>query len=431
MNRMFFAILLCAVTLGAQQPAPPPSNPAAPQPEAAAVAGHYVGVASCISSGCHGATQPLQAQRIRKNEYYTWLHSDRHAGAYNILFNTDSARIVKNMRLGKKPYKEQLCLDCHSTSVAPAMVSGRIDVEDGVQCEACHGPASGWQGEHMKPTWTHEQSVANGMRDLRNTHVRGQLCDTCHVGAASKEVDHDLIASGHPILQFELDNYTETMPPHWNRNNTHGVPAWAAGQVTAFRDSLDNLARHARGEKWPEFSDMSCFNCHHALKTSTWRQERGWPGRPGLPAWSPQRWDVLRLIVARVSPDTRAQLDDAVQQLAARVSRMNDRDGVATAAENARRLIDPVAAKIDGLSWRDSDIRALMSAITEQSYPDVHSAEQAVLSLHSLATALSRNNNAYLKSGAMKAIDALFEELKPRDDYEPATFAAKLRAVKP
>jgi hypothetical protein len=50
----------------------------------------------------------------------------------------------------------------------------------------------------------------------------------------------------------------------------------------AFRDSLANLARHARGDKWPEFSDMSCANCHHALESGARRQERGWTGRAGL-----------------------------------------------------------------------------------------------------------------------------------------------------
>src|SRR5438094_251139 len=64
--------------------------------QAAEPPGHYAGVASCVNSGCHGATEPLKAQRIRQNEYYTWLHSDRHAQSYNVLFNPLSARIARN-----------------------------------------------------------------------------------------------------------------------------------------------------------------------------------------------------------------------------------------------------------------------------------------------------------------------------------------------
>src|SRR5213078_5243803 len=102
----------------------------------------------------------------------TWLHGDRHAQAYNVLFNALSARVAKNMRLKAKPYQEKLCLDCHSTNVPKELVSGRIDLEDGVQCEACHGPAGGWRAQHSEANWTHEKSVENGMVDLRNVSTR-------------------------------------------------------------------------------------------------------------------------------------------------------------------------------------------------------------------------------------------------------------------
>ena len=273
-------LLLIAASFGFAQDRP-----------AAAQQGQFIGVASCVNSGCHGSTVPLQSSRVLQNEYYTWLNSDRHARAYNVLFNDLSARIVKNMRLRKKAYQESLCLDCHSTNVPASKVAGRIDLEDGVQCEACHGPAGGWRGEHAEAGWTHAQSVERGMIDLRDLRIRAHLCDRCHLGSAEKEVDHELIASGHPLLAFELDNYSETMPAHWTvRKETHGVPAWAAGQAMAFRDSLANLARHARGDKWPEFSDMSCANCHHSLDSSQWRPVRGWLARsPGCCARSTPR----------------------------------------------------------------------------------------------------------------------------------------------
>jgi hypothetical protein len=393
--------------------------------------GHYLGVASCANSGCHGSTVPLNAQRVRQNEYYTWLHSDRHAGAYNVLFNALSARVAKNMRLKAKPYQERICLDCHSTNVPKELISGRIDLEDGVQCEACHGPAGGWRAEHVQEGWTHAQSVARGMIDQRDLRVRAHICDRCHVGAADREVDHELIASGHPQLAFELDNYTETMPAHWNANESHGVRAWATGQAMALRDSLNNLARHARGEKWPEFSDMSCENCHHALR-GTARQERGWPGRAGLPAWSPQRWAVTRLIVQRAAPSS--ALDAAIATVAARVSRMNDAAAVASAAEEARKLVEADLPRIDALRWSDGDIRAMIETVAGQRdfilRSDVHSAEQVALTLQSLAAALTRRNAALAKGPLLRSIDALFDELKVREDYDPVRFAEKLAAVR-
>jgi len=399
----------------------------------AAQQGQFVGVASCANSGCHGSTLPLQSSRVLQNEYYTWLNSDRHARAYNVLFNDLSARIVRNMHLKKKAYQETLCLDCHSTNVPASKVAVRIDPEDGVQCETCHGAAGGWRAEHTEAGWTHEQSVARGMIDLRDLRVRAHGCDRCHLGSAEKEVDHELIASGHPLLAFELDNYTETMPAHWTpRKETHGVPAWAVGQAMAFRDSLANLARHARGDQWPEFSDMSCANCHHALEGSTWRQERGWTGRAGLPAWSPKQWAVLRLVVDRAAPSARAQLDGAVRTVAARVARMNDPSGVATAAEEAKRAIESALPRITALPWRDADVRSMMRTITADDAVtyDLQTAQQAALALQSLAAALTRSNPALLKSAMTEALDALFVEVQSKDKYEPARFAQKLAALR-
>jgi hypothetical protein len=419
------AILLVTAAMNAQSPSNSATQQPAPQP------GNYIGLASCVNSGCHGSTQPLNATRILQNEYYTWLNSDRHAAAYNVLFNDRSARIAKNMRLRKKAYEESACLDCHSTNVPARLVSGHIDPEDGVQCEACHGPASGWRDEHTQPGWTHAQSVALGMIDQRDVPVRAHICGRCHIGSDTRDVDHELIASGHPQLGFELDNYSETMPAHWNPNDTHGVRAWATGQAMALRDSLSNLARHARGEKWPEFSDMSCYNCHHSLKTSGWRQERGWPGRAGLPAWSPKQWAVFRVLAGRVSPETRAQLDDEIQQVASRVARMNDPNGVAEAAEKARKTVHGLVPRIDRLSWSDADVRALMGAIASNvDVSDVHAAEQTALALQALGTSLTRRNPSLLKSPMMKSIDDLFTELQNRDDYDPGRFSEKLRALR-
>jgi hypothetical protein len=419
MRRIAIGTILVAASMLAQQPASQP--------------GHYLGAANCSNSGCHGSTQPLNATSVLQNEYYTWLNSDRHAQAYNVLFNDQSARIAKNMRLRKRAYEENVCLDCHASNIPATLVEGQVDLEDGIQCETCHGPASGWRAEHTEEGWTHEQSIARGMIDLRKVSARGALCMSCHVGSAKKEADHELIASGHPILAFELDNYTDQMPPHWTPGrDTHGVRAWAVGQVVKFRESLDNLARHARGEKWPEFSDMSCYNCHHELKNSQWRQVRGWPDRAGLPTWSPQHWSMLRLLIGRVSSQSRDELEPLVKQIARGVSRMNDPAGVAANADKASRLADALVPRIDALRWNDSDVRSLMNTIASDRdfilSSDVHVAEQSALALQSLNSVLTRRDPRLLRSPLTKAIDALFEEVKSRDDYDPARFAQKLGA---
>jgi hypothetical protein len=396
--------------------------------------GQYIGVATCVNSGCHGSTVPLRASRVRQNEYYTWLNNDRHAQAFNVLYNERSARIARNMKLRGRAFEEKICLDCHTTNIPASRQAVPLDLEDGVQCEACHGPASGWRDEHIQGGWTHEQSVARGLVDLRDISTRANLCLSCHLGNSLKEVDHDLIGAGHPILAFELDNYAASMPPHWNPNDSHGLRAFAVGQAVKLSEHLENLSRHARGDKWPEFSDMSCFNCHHDLKDSQWRQVRGWPGRPGLPSWSPQHWVVTRHLVGRVSPSARTRLDRVMPQLAASVAKMNDRTGVTRNADEARAVINGVISQMERLTWSDAEVRSLMNAIAadEDSIlrSDVHAAEQAALALQSLGTTLSRRNPRLVGGQMMRSIDALFSEVRSRDDYDPRRFAQKMRTVR-
>ncbi len=433
MKRLAAGIFIAAATLIAQQPQTPTQDSGLRTQDSAP--GLYLGVANCSYSGCHGSTQPLDGTRVLQNEFSTWLHNDSHAQAYNVLFDARSARIAKNMRLKKRAYEEDVCLDCHTSNIPAQQIAGHIDLEDGVQCEVCHGPASGWRAGHTEEGWTHEQSVARGMIDLRDLSVRAHACHRCHLGSDTKEVDHELIASGHPILAFELDNYTETMPPHWTPGrDTHGVRAWAVGQVMKFRDSLRNLARHARGDEWPEFSDMSCYNCHHDLKGSQWRQVRGWPDRAGLPTWSPQHWAMLRLLIGKVSAQTRDDLDPVVREIARGVARMNRRDDVASNADRARAIVETLIPKIDAVRWNDSEVRSLMRAITDDRdfilTSDVQAAEQYVLALQSLNSALTRRNPRLLRSPLTKSIDALFNEVQNRDDYEPSRFVEKLNAVR-
>jgi len=178
---------------------------------------------------------------------------------------------------------------------------------------------------------------------------------------------------------------------------------------------------------------MSCYNCHHGLKNSAWRQDRGWPDRAGLPAWSPQHWATLRLLIGRISPGARDELDPIVAQVARSVARMNDTGAVVTSAERARKIADSLIPKADAMRWTDANIRSLMVTIAEDrtfiERSDVHSAEQAALALQSLASALTRRNPRLLKGAMTQSIDALFDEVQDRDDYEPSRFAQKLAAV--
>jgi Cytochrome c554 and c-prime len=416
----------------ATAPAAAPPTVLAPQP-ASAAAGLYLGVATCASASCHGGTRPRQSFRVLQNEYYTWLNRDPHSQAYNRLLDERSERIARNLRLDRPPAESPLCLACHALAPARAERAGRLDVEDGVSCESCHGPSSGWRAGHTEEGWSHAQSVASGMADLRDPEVRARTCLACHLGAADRTVDHELIASGHPELVFELDNYAESVS-HWlPRPPDEVVAAWAVGQVESFEQGLEQLARRARDGSWPEFSDMSCDACHHSLASGAWRQRRGFSHRPGSPPWSPARWVVLRRLVDLVAPQQRAALDRQVERLSASVSRLAVPGEVAAAAEELSQSIAPLAGRLAAVSWDEARVRRVAAAVAGDSdtlaRADYESAQQAAWALQTLASSLVRRDPALVGSGLIESVDRVFAGLQDRDSFDAQRFAAALAAV--
>src|SRR5262249_55993054 len=88
-------------------------------------------------------------------------------------------------------------------------------------------------------------SASVGMYDTRNLVKRAEKCVSCHVGDEIRNVDHELIAAGHPDLVFDFETYTAMMPPHWRTAPSDRVVgrAWTVVQVVALRESLKRLAR--------------------------------------------------------------------------------------------------------------------------------------------------------------------------------------------
>jgi hypothetical protein len=252
----------------------------------------WQGTASCASAACHNANGP---PGTRGSEYTTWVTLDPHAQAYEVLHTGRSRRIEKNFRQlahleDAHAERDDLCLKCHALDDStPHRAS--FSVEDGVGCESCHGPAEHWLTQHYQRGWqslTNADKAALGFRLTGGDLVhRAEVCVTCHIGAPDREVNHDLIAAGHPVLRFEFGAYHANLPKHWNMaRDKAGRPdfeaqAWAVGQVVSARAALELLAARAKpdsGKVWPEFAEYGCFSCHHDLHESSWRQQSAQAG---------------------------------------------------------------------------------------------------------------------------------------------------------
>jgi hypothetical protein len=258
------AVVLAAA--GWPRAADPPARPA-PTPADGVQA---LGVASCAAMACHHGNGPRGA---KSSEYSTWVAVDPHAKAYRVLFNADSRRM--HQALAKHDaesarhaaaHLNPLCLKCHGMGDgAPQALHA-----DGVGCERCHGPASAWKSTHYLPGFNR---ATPGFKDLRtDLAVRAEVCVDCHVGKGDMQVDHDLIAAGHPRLRFEYSGYYASYPRHWGTQHKGIVEdeptSWLIGQLTSAQAALELLADRAGDERreWPEFAEYACAACHQALK---------------------------------------------------------------------------------------------------------------------------------------------------------------------
>jgi hypothetical protein len=248
---------------------------------------------------------------------------DKHLEAYTVLLSDRSGRIEKNYR-GLASLQEAhaemdvTCLRCHSMDAKAAAKGVAIATADGIGCERCHGPAERWLGEHFVRGW--EQKSAAEKAALRffptkDLIARGRLCADCHVGSPGQAVDHDLIAAGHPRLNFEYAAYLDLMPVHWSRREEKArypdleARVWAIGQVVSAEMALELLADRAKRETkpWPEFAEYDCCACHHGLKPDSPRQAR--PGSRELPGSMP--WSTWYYVMLPRALDMERKVSDA------------------------------------------------------------------------------------------------------------------------
>lgn len=259
-----------------------------------------VASASCAAAACHGSGKPGQPG----GEYSTWapdLSDDRppdpHAQAYRVLFSDAAVKMARAIG-SAAPHREPACLKCHSVEqVAPASAA-----TEGVGCGACHGASDKWLAEHYRSAWAalshRDKWERYGFVPTKNLTARVLTCVGCHVGGAGREVDHDLIAAGHPRLAFEAARFhvLASYRKHWTERTPQPafeLRLWVIGQAAGLRGAADLLRiraeRSASGGSapWPEFAGYSCYSCHRPVGGQPSTVERPTPtDRSGWERWS-------------------------------------------------------------------------------------------------------------------------------------------------
>lgn len=271
------------------------------------------------------------------------------------------------------------------------------------------------------------------MIDTKVLRVRAETCLGCHLGTKDKVVDHEMIAAGHPDLNFELDTFSAAQPAHYRAakpspgNSAPRVRVWAVGQATALAEGMRLLAARA-GKNWPEFSELECYQCHHDLRLDSWRIQRGYAGRkPGSLQANLARTEVVRVLVRVAAPEQKDSLEAAINQVAAAVAdRISGVDAIAQAAARAAQQADALVVRFEKQDFTADAARSLVRALTADigriANSGVHSAEVAAMSLDALLAAITGNSPT-----AQAAMAPVYDFLEHPSTYQPATFAALFR----
>ena len=97
---------------------------------------NYIGVKKCAT--CH---KPAKIG----NQFGIWSEGS-HAKAFEVLKSEEAKKVATKMGIAD-PATDAKCLKCHVTGFAApaANKEATLTQEEGVSCEACHGPGSGYK----------------------------------------------------------------------------------------------------------------------------------------------------------------------------------------------------------------------------------------------------------------------------------------------
>ncbi len=129
----------------------------------------YIGANKCKM--CHKSEK-------KGNQFGKW-QAGPHAKAYATLATDEAKAVAKKAGVAGDPQQAKECLVCHVTAFdAPASAkAATFKIEEGVTCEACHGPGSLYKSMKVM------KALRAGTQDAAAVaYARGdeKTCITCH-----------------------------------------------------------------------------------------------------------------------------------------------------------------------------------------------------------------------------------------------------------
>ncbi len=155
----------------------------------------YVGAHECAK--CHdGGTNG--------NQYQIWLHTT-HSESYRKLAQPAAKEIIRRSGLRQEPQKSPICLGCHATAYRAEAweKDDHFRLEDGVQCENCHGPGSEYISEAVMRDRTAAMKAGlkiPGERECMNCHIE-KGTHVAVIGSQPIDIKKAMAAIAHPLAK--------------------------------------------------------------------------------------------------------------------------------------------------------------------------------------------------------------------------------------
>ncbi|NQV35833.1 MAG: beta-propeller fold lactonase family protein, partial [Phycisphaeraceae bacterium] len=166
----------------------------------------YVGARVCAT--CHDG-------KGMGHQFSQWLGS-KHARAYAILSSPKAKDIARLSGIPQEPQEATMCLGCHATGahVEDWEKDDTFFMQDGVQCEKCHGPGSEYMD--MAVMTDHDAATRAGL-----IIPTLQDCEACHLVKGSHAAIHNL-----PKLDMEkaIKRIAHPTPDAWKLTGTAQLP---------------------------------------------------------------------------------------------------------------------------------------------------------------------------------------------------------------